>query len=223
MFSLGGIFILIKEGFSIKGSMPVLFFSICLIVFLFEEKLNDWVVSLKEKKTKAEYCKFQNEVIFFPKGYCFNQGYLSSRKELSYKLVDEIRINTNPISAKINGNEIVFLLGAEKSECERIARIYNIPIVSPTDNWALICDEFLDTEEEDKFRKMTLESLEKVGIQEKEVKEIRKRISWRMIVNTSLTLEWVYYGQYDLLIQLFPLNKEKYWWTMEIALRNKEK
>ncbi len=35
------------------------------------------------------------------------------------------------------------------------------------------------------------------------------------------TIEWVYYGQYDLLKQLTPMTEQKYWWTMEIALRGK--
>ena len=93
---------------------------------------------------------------------------------------------------------------------------------SPVDTWSLICDEFLDTEHNDDDKRITIETLKETGISERETEEIRKRISLKMLAYTYISMEWVYYGQYDVLIQLFPLSEEKYWWTMQIALRNEK-
>ncbi|MBN1250792.1 MAG: hypothetical protein JXR51_00825 [Bacteroidales bacterium] len=42
-----------------------------------------------------------------------------------------------------------------------------------------------------------------------------------MLLWTAVSWEWIYYGQYDVLKQIGYLNENKYWWTMDIALKNK--
>jgi len=175
-----------------------------------------------EEDRQAGFCYFGPEVILFPKGYYFNHGYLKNKNELSYASIDEIRINTHPVSAKINGNEIVFLCGAEREDCEKMATAQNIPTTEPTDNWSLICDEFLDVELNQDYVERIMAELIKAGISEEETKAIRKTIRWRMEAKTYFSWEWIYYGQFDVLEVLYPLRENKYWWTMEIALRDSE-
>ncbi len=218
---LGGILVAVKDNYTVTSFFPMLFFGGCLLVFLFEDNINQYIEKKNEAKLKARFCQFKKDCILFPKGYYFKHGYLKDRNELSYEHINEIRINTIPISAKINDNEIIFLVGAQKSDCIEIAQQKNIPVTKPSDNWALICDEFLDVEEPDDFRQNIIESLKEVGISEEETQQIRKEIAWRMIVHTFVSMEWIYYGQYDLLHQLTPMTETKYWWTMEIALRGK--
>lgn len=173
-----------------------------------------------KNKIEATNCIIKEDYIYFPKGYYFKYGYLKNKKKLPFSVINEIRINTFPVTAKINSNEIVFLLGLDQDECVKIGEKFSIDVIKPIDNWSWLCDDFLDTEFTQKQKDNTILLLEKNGIPKEEIKSIRKRISSRMLYYTFLSWEWQYYGQYDVLKQLWPLNSEKYWWTMDIALRN---
>jgi hypothetical protein len=72
-------------------------------------------------------------------------------------------------------------------------------------------EEFLDTEFESDHQELTLEKLNAVGINNNEVLKIRTRFKTRMLITTLFSLEWIYYGHFDILKQIFPLTKEKYW------------
>lgn len=191
------------------------------IFFVFEKNVVNWIDKRRKKKIEDSNCIIEDDYFYFPKGYYFKYGFLKDQKKLPFINVNEIRTNTFPISAKINGNEIVFLRGLKKTDLDNFMSKTDIPLVKPQDNWALICEEFLDTEFEEERKEITLILLEQSGIERIESRQIRKRLKIRMLLRTVAFWEWIYYGQYDVLIELWPLNEKKYWWTMDIALRNK--
>ncbi len=217
LFTLIGIVFIIKGDYSLVGE--TIFFGFGLTVFIFQKKLNKWISSRAKKKIEATYCILKDNHILFPKGYYFKHGYLKDKKELSYTIINEIRTNTFPITAKINSNEIIFLIGQKKEDIMLLAEDKNIPISKPIDTWSLIFEEFLDTEFDQHEKEETIKILEENGIKKEETEKIRKKFSFRMLLYTYFTWEWQYYGHYDVLKQIFPLNEEKYWWTMDIALR----
>lgn len=180
-------------------------------------------MSIQKNKNKIENanCVVAEGHIYFPKGYYFRYGYLKGKKKLPFSVINEIRTNTLPVTAKINTNEIIFLQGLDEKKCIEIKEKSNICLTTPTDNWSLLCDEFLDTEFSQEQKENVIQLLKENGIDKDEVSQIRKRISSRMLLHTFFSWEWMYYGQFDVLKQLWPLSHKKYCWTMEIALRNR--
>ncbi|PKV50033.1 hypothetical protein ATE84_2079 [Aquimarina sp. MAR_2010_214] len=179
-------------------------------------------IQKNKNKNKSADCVVAEDHIYFPKGYCFKYGFLKNKKKLPFSIIDEIRTNTFPVTAKINTNEIIFLQGLDEKKCIEIKEKSNISLTTPVDNWSLLCDEFLDTECSNEQQEDVIQLLMENGINRDEVNGIRKRISSRMLILTFFSWEWMYYGQFDVLKQLWPLNQKKYWWTMEIALRSKK-
>jgi hypothetical protein len=221
ILTAGSVFVMVVEGLTWSALGGLLLFGSGTLIFLFEGKWNTWTDKRIKQRIKSRQCVLKTDHIHFPRGYYFRHGHLKKRNTLHYAVIDEIRINTVPISAKINNNEIIFLDGPDKNECVEFARNNNIPVTEPQDNWSLICDEFLDTEFGEDVKERTIRQLEENGIERGELAKIRKRISFRMLMRTYASWEWIYYGQYDVLSELWPLTKKKYWWTMDIALRKK--
>lgn len=209
---------LFSDGFSWSDFVGLLFFLICLLFSLFEERLSKWT----KERAKAGYCVFESDRIVFPKGYQFRKGHLKNKKELFYTEINEFWLNTHPMSVLVNENELIFLVGAHRDDCAGIAEREEIPVVERTDVWSLICDEFLDTEFEEDYKDRSNEQLAAKGFSEEEIAQIKSKIRTRMMAQTLISWEWQYYGQYDVLTQLQPVTDERYWWTMEIALREKE-
>ena len=189
------------------------------LALFFEEAFPEWGQKQNQKRKERSNCILKDDHVFFPKGYYFRYGFMKGKRQLPYDLIEEIRVNTQPITAKVDGNELIFLKGLKREEVVSKAEQKNIPIKCPIDNWSLICDEFLDTEFTPEQQERTLSILEQNSISRAEVNKIRKRLRWRMLLRTYVSWEWVYYGQHDVLSELFPLTKKKYWWAMEIALR----
>ena len=73
-----------------------------------------------------------------------------------------------------------------------------------------------------KLSEINIQKLEESGIPKYEQFAIKKRLKFRFLIRTMTTWEWIYYGQYDVLTELWPLTREKYWWTMDVALRKNE-
>jgi len=194
--------------------------SFFLFLGINQKKLDEWIDrSNHELQRKLSFCKFHENHVFFPKGYYFKHGYLKDAKELPYTMMEEIRINTFPPCAKINGNELIYFPGKNKAELEALARQKDIPISTAQDNWSLICEDYLDSEPDDYLRSRIDSQLADAGFSSEELRKIRRKIGWRMLALTYVSLEWVYYGHYDVLQQLRPMRSKTYWWTMEIALR----
>ncbi len=213
------LYIIWIEGISWFSVGGFLFFLICLLVVLFEDQLNQWSSNKRKFRKKKRNCQIKANHFLFPQGYIFNHGFLKRRKTLPFKKIDEIWTNTYPIVAKINDNELIFLIGITTEKLIPLAETQKIPLATPQDNWALLTEEFLDTEYSLQHQTQTISQLQSVGISEEEVKRIRKSISFMMRTHAAISWEWQYYGQYDVLRQFFPLKKKTYWWTMEIALR----
>lgn len=217
LLAIVSIFMQIEEGISWIAMLGVIMGILGLFLYSQKDTLNNSTV----KRKKSRNAILKSDCIFFPKGYYFKHGYLKNKKELPYDIIEEFRINTTPTTAKINGNELIFLLGIKDDVLLAIANNQDIKVVEPRDNWTWICEPFLDTEVDEEEHQGLFESLADSGIPEKEVVQIREKISSKMLSLTSATWEWAYYGQYDVLNQFMFLSEKTYWWTMEIALRQK--
>lgn len=214
------VFIWVEKGFSLSTVGGFLFFGGSSALFIFQDRWTNWIQQRKQKKITSSNCEIKPEGFYFPQGYYFKQGCLKNRPLLPFSEIKEIRINTFPITAVTHQKEVIFLPGLQQEEVEKLAFEKNLKLVEPVDIWSLICDEFLDTEfsEEEKARCRKL--LEEQGISPTELEQIRKKIKTKMLLLTAVSWEWMYYGQYDVLLELRPLTEKKYWWTMDIALRN---
>ena len=84
----------------------------------------------------------------------------------------------------------------------------------------MLCEPYLDTEFDKEHQKRTINSLVENGLSEEEVLRIRNKINNIMLFTNSVVWEWCHLGQHDYLTWTSFLSKKKYWWTMEIALRN---
>ncbi|UTW66314.1 hypothetical protein KFE94_16940 [bacterium SCSIO 12643] len=217
---LSGI-ILYKEGFSTEGMIGFILFLSAALVFTFQNKLDQWTEQRIKAIREETYCIIKHDHIYFPKGYYFKQGFLKSRKDLPFDEIEEIRLNTIPITAKIKHNEIIFLKGLSNEDI--MSSVLKEKEADFQDHWALICEEFLDTELEEEEQERIQNRLTAHGFSIEEIKRIKDRIRLRMLIRTYASWEWVYYGQFDVLSELWPLSAKKYWWTMDIALRTATK
>lgn len=221
VFTILSVVILYKEGFSIEGVSGVVLFSMATLFFIFQDRWDKWSDQKIKKSRESSHCILENDRICFPKGYYFKYGFLKSRKDLPFNVIEEVRLNTIPITARIKGNELIFLNGLEDKDI--LGSTLKNKISKPQDHWALICEEFLDTELDIKQQEFIQNSLDTYGFSRNEINRIKDRIRLRMLIRTYISWEWLYYGQYDVLNELWPLNEEKYWWTMDIALRKEIK
>jgi len=212
-----------QEGFTFVNLGMMAFCLLMTIFFVFHKRIDASLDHKRKNRANKRNCIIDNDHFFFPTGYYFKHGFLKNKNKLAFSCIDEFRVNTVPISAKINGNELIFLIGIKEEDLPALAQKENIPIKSPQDNWSLLCENFLDTDSTKEEKASTIELLVNGGISEKEISSIRKRLSFRMLLRPYFSWEWIYYGQYDVLIELFPLNKYKYYWTMDVALRTANK
>ncbi|MFM2388025.1 MAG: hypothetical protein RL660_2782 [Bacteroidota bacterium] len=156
--------------------------------------------------------------ILFPDGYYFECSELHVSRRLEAHNIEECCINTWPISFVTKDREVVFVANIEKNDIEKFCEAAAIPIAARIDIWERINWPFLDTDFDEEEVIKNEEILAAAGIQQQELKAIRKEISAVMSAN-DLVWEWLYLGQFDYL-SWTRLTKEKYWWSMEIALRN---
>ncbi len=174
---------------------------------------------------KNNYKKISLEIkeseICFPKGYFFKQSPVQKFLKIESAHISEINLNTNPPSLVYQENEIVFLKVEYKIILEEFAARNNIPIVERFDIWEHINRPYLDTEFEEHEKLESEQLLAKNGIDTLELKQIRKKAGRTMSLN-FIAWEWAYLGLFDYLNWTF-LTKKKYWWAMEIALRNYNK
>ena len=208
---------LYKDGISSYSIGDILLFGSASLLFIFEKRWDQFTTQLIQKKRDSFKCQITKDHFYFPKGYYFKHASIGKSKQLPFWKVNEIRINTIPPSAQINDNELIFLSGLSEKDLQPLKS--KIPFSSPQDNWYLICDEFLDTEYSTDQQQMAMKRLAENNILEDEVLAIRKKIAFRMLIRTYVTWEWLYYGQWDVLKELWPINAKKYWWTMDVDLR----
>ena len=212
LFTILCVVILFRDGWIWEAVLGIGLFGGGSLLLIYEKELDAWTAN----RRLSFQCVIRDDHLLFPKGYYFKHGCLKDQNTLPFEWIDEIRINTFPPTAVVKGQEIIFLRGLTK---EDLAPIQGIPFTEPLDHWTLICDEFLDTEFDEEYKARALTQLEQAGIPETEVLAIRKRLRLRMLMRTYATWEWIYYGQWDVMSELWPMTAKKYWWTMDVALR----
>ena len=90
-------------------------------------------------------------------------------------------------------------------------------MVDRFDIWEHLNRPFLDTTFDENEKKLSLKKLSEAGIDQAELRRIRKRIAPTMLRN-MLVWEYRYLGLFDYLNWAY-LSPEKYHWAMSLALR----
>ena len=193
------------------------FFGACALVALFQPRLEAFT---RERQAGA-LCRITDQGFAFDRGYAFPFGAMKGRKLLPFAEVQEVRLNTFPPTALVNGNELIFLTGLKKEDVRSAAEQHGVNTREPLDIWELIGEEFLDTEFETDHQEHTLRLLAEAGVPTEEVRAIRKKLRWSMLLWAYASLEWIYCGHYDVLANRSPVRSSTYWWTMGIALRER--
>lgn len=186
-----------------------------VLLALFQPQLE----ALKQRRMAEALCRITDQGFAFDRGYEFPFGAMRGRTLLPFNEVEEIRLNTFPPTALVNGNELIFLTGLKKEDIVMVAVRHGVKTNEPLDIWEMIGEEFLDTgfDEDQKIR--TLQRLAEAGVPNEEVLAIRKKLQRRMLWWTYASMEWIYCGHYDVLQNRWPVSRKTYWWTMELALR----
>jgi len=164
------------------------------------------------------HVKFYKDEIIFPNGYFFKHSLITKTQKINAVNISEINLNTYPPSLVYQAKEIIFIKDEYKDEFQQFAEHNNIPIVQRFDIWEHINRPYLDTEFEDIEKKESLKLLAENGISKIELGKIRRKVIKTMFIN-FIAWEWAYLGLFDYLNWTF-LTKKKYWWSMEIAMRN---
>ena len=210
---------LFKTPFSLLQWGAFLFFFVIFIFSLYSFWFYRHTEKIKIKSIHDINVKFNQEEIIFLDKYFFKESSIYTSKRIYFQIIDQINLNTFPISIVINKNEVIFFPNKYFSELESFGMSNRIPIIDRYEIWAGLNEPFLDTQ----FTKEELKNIDnhllQNGIEKKEIKEFRNKIKWTMEIGNSYVWEWIHLGQYDYLTWTF-LTKRKYWWSMEIALRN---
>ncbi len=157
--------------------------------------------------------------------YEFQSSTVRDKPLINISQINEVNLNTNPISIVINHNEIIFIEDKYNKDFLELVKRNNLKVENRFDVWAAINEIFLETEFTPKHHERSFRTLQENGLQQQEVIDIREKIKDLMTGWLSITWSFNYLGQYDLLLNkkqsyllLFP--REFYWWTMDIALSN---
>ncbi|MCR1025871.1 hypothetical protein NQT66_13695 [Cellulophaga baltica] len=162
--------------------------------------------------------EFKKKELLFPKGYYFKYSSIHKSRKIEAKDISEINLNTIPPSLVYKDQEVIFLKNESTTVLEKFAKENNIPLRNRFDIWEHICRPYLDTAFEETERIAAIKKLSENGISKIELPIIQKKVAKTMFLN-CIVWEWVYLGLFDYLDWTF-LTKKKYWWAMELALRN---
>lgn len=173
------------------------------------------------KNSKDIVIEFRENEILFPKGYYFKCSPIHKRKRINSEEISEVNLNTFPPTLVYQDKEVIFIEHKYKADLEQFAIQNKILLFERFDIWESINRPFLDTEFTKKDKIYTTKSLIENGVSKEEIVQIRKKIKSAMSLN-FYAWEWIYLGLFDYLSWTF-LTKKKYWWSMEIALRNYKK
>jgi len=224
-FGLGTLFIgnsLLKEPKEISnwiGFLLSLGFTVFGIHTYWYHKNNKELKSITPEGLKVE---FKEKEIIFPNGYYYKYSSMKSNNKITNENVKEINLNTSPPSFVVNNNEVIFVPYKFNENLEEFGNKNGIPITNRFDIWSAINEPFLDTQFDKDEKEYNTKALTKNGLSKKEIKEIRGKIKLTMLSSNSVVWEWVNLSQFDYLNWTW-LTKKKYWWSMEIALRNYKK
>ncbi|TAE74582.1 MAG: hypothetical protein EAZ85_04315 [Bacteroidetes bacterium] len=157
--------------------------------------------------------------------YEFQSSTVRDKPLVSVAQINEVNLNTNPISIVINHNEVIFIEDKYNKDFLEFVKRNNLKVENRFDIWAAINEDFLEAEFTSQHQERTFQSLQENGLSKESVIEIREKVQDLMKGWLSITWSFNYLGQYDLLLNkkqsfllLFP--RDFYWWTMDIALSN---
>ncbi|MCX8080162.1 MAG: hypothetical protein N3F09_02880 [Bacteroidia bacterium] len=169
-------------------------------------------------KLKSIY-HFENDGIHFER-YCFYFSSINKNKKLPVHRINAVNFQTIPYSLIIDFREVIFLNHGDVS-IRNYALKNNIPASNHPDLWAILNEEFLDTEQSADAVNERIKFLSKFGIDKNKIDKIRRKNKWLF----SGTYEWQYLGHWDLLAYQQNRNpfyrlfgKKFYWESMKIAL-----
>ncbi|WP_394750361.1 hypothetical protein [Spongiimicrobium salis] len=169
-------------------------------------------------KHKHIVIEIKDREIRFPKGYFFSCSPIHLIRHIAAEDIAEINLSIHPPALIYQKKEFIFISSELKTALEHFAKRNRIPLVDRFDIWEHLNHTFLDTEFDQEEKQNTQKLLSENGISTLELRRIRKRIGRTMWLN-ALVWEWTYLGLFDYLKWTF-LTPKKYWWAMEIALRN---
>jgi hypothetical protein len=202
------------------------FLSIILLVACIALLLGMWkfrhTKELPKMKPGELVIEFKDDLILFPEGYHFTQSAVHIAKQISAAEITEVNLRTSPASVVLHDKEVIFLKYDIKEELNAFAERNGLRLADRYDIWGAINEPFVDTELDYGMRKNILENLKESGITVKELRAIRKKIAFTMLSSNYFAMEWIYLGQFDYL-RWTMRNEKKYWWSMDIALRNYKK
>ena len=146
-----------------------------------------------------------SSVSFTPSGiefrnYDFSPASVFPGGLLPYSQIESIGHWTAPPEIHTRSGEILFVAAVLEKELQRAAHVNSIPIVRRLDVWALILEPFLDTEFSEEHQRQTLDQLNRAGLTDKQVEEIRRRVGAPVgVLNYMFLWNWCYLGLYDVL------------------------
>jgi hypothetical protein len=196
--------------------IPISYFLLLIAVFMEFWKHRYEPVYYKTKFHRPSY--IEGNAMIFDAGYYFAHSNLQNRKRLEASEICECCINTSPVSFIINHNEVIFAPQISREDIQIFYQQNEIFICDRIDIWERINWPFLDTEFDENENQDNEKILEANGVSKNDLRQIRKKISTAMSMN-YFAWEWQYLGQFDYLHWAKPTYK-KYWWSMDIALRN---
>lgn len=219
-FSLVFVLMIWRDGFSTR-TVLMLAGSLLLLsagLFLLLKKTKDAAVLVRSLQELP--VEIAHREILYPQGYFFRPSSISADKKIDAARIDEITPNTFPPSYVVDRREVLFVDQTQREDLMAFGQRNQIPVVERTDIWELLNRPFLDTELDPEESERTVQVLAENGISPAETKAIRKKIV-RMIMWVSLySWTWTYLGHFDCLSWGSRLSAKRYWWTMDIALRN---
>jgi hypothetical protein len=166
---------------------------------------------------------FLKTSLIFPYGYFCRHSLVKIGEEINSNRISQLNLNTQTPSFVLDNKEVIFIDYDYRNKFEEFAISNNIKVVDRPDIWKMLCETFNEGVNLDHQTK-TNESLIENGFTKNEILQIRKKIKWTMIY-ASLRDFWDIgdSGHYEYLEYTLFLTRNKYWWTMEIALRNLNK
>ncbi len=189
---------------------------ILIIRYQWQDRYEPEPVSRAAKDMEIE---LKTDRIVLPRGYFCKHSLVAEPSEIPVQIINEVNLQTFPPSLLIHHKEVIFLPRISNEELKDFVTRNELPLSQRFDIWNAIIEPFLDTEFDEEEQKATLRQLALNGIPEQEVKAIRRKIRFPMALN-MFAWEWVYLGQFDYLNWAPFISRKKYWWTMDIALRN---
>lgn len=213
---------IINEGASFMAIFLLAMFAfLCplLVYYQWQDRYEPEPVSRAANDMQVE---LKTDRVFLPRGYFCKHSLVAEPSEIPVHIINEVNLQTFPPSLLIHHKEVIFLPRISKEELKDFATRNQLPLSQRFDIWNAIIEPFLDTEFDEEEKQATLRQLGLNGIPEQEVKAIRRKIRFPMALN-MFAWEWVYLGQFDYLNWAPFISRKRYWWTMDIALRNYSK